>query len=299
MARDLQYSIGILPLLTFVIACGKIDAQGLPPAKGEGVEPAPALPQGSKVAVTEASEAVQSDTQTTGTTHAIRRAELSAKVSGPLVEVMFEEGDHVKKDQVVFRVDGGNTYLRVKQAQLAIETADFNLSSARRDLERNEKLARSGSISSAAFEVFQDKVDDATLQKSRAQLELRTAQQAASETVTRSPISGVVTTKERSVGESVSKDSTVVLIVEDISTIEVRARVAERSLAGLSVGAPMKIQIPGEKEEREVKVARISPAVDAQSRTAEVVAVLPNEDGRLKSGMLVRVSLSADAVETK
>jgi multidrug efflux pump subunit AcrA (membrane-fusion protein) len=58
-----------------------------------------------------------------------------------------EEGDTVEKGQILFQVDSSNEYLKVKQAQVAIDSAKLAEASAERDLARNKTLREAGSIS--------------------------------------------------------------------------------------------------------------------------------------------------------
>jgi multidrug efflux pump subunit AcrA (membrane-fusion protein) len=69
----------------------------------------------------------------------------------------------------------------------------------------------------------------------------------------------------------------------------------EGSLAGIQVGDMLQAQFTAMGFNREVKVARISPNVDAVTRTIEVIAELPNPDGALKAGMLAELAIDRDA----
>ena len=96
-----------------------------------------------------------------------------------------------------------------------------------------------------------------------------------------------------SVGDTVSMmPPTVVLIIQDISELEVHGRVPEMMLAKLQPGSPIRVRFPAVKQERTVKIERISPSVDPMTRTIEVVALVPNEDRSLKAGMLVELDFS-------
>ena len=123
------------------------------------------------------------------------------------------------------------------------------------------------------------------------------AERAASDTAIYSPIDGVVTAKLKSVGETVTMmPPTVVLVVEDVDRLELRANLPEKTLSTLAVGTVLKITVPTVGVTREVPVKRVNPTIDPRARTVEVVADVDNADGKLKVGMLVQVA-SNDAVK--
>lgn len=270
-------------------ACNNANAgAGLPPAQGSGAAAPPSLGSAS----TESSTAAADEPKTlsaVGTTNPIRSADLAAQAGGMIRKVYVEEGDRVKKSQVVFRVDSAAQGIEVAQSNVGLETAKSDLEAAQRDYKRNEGLFKSGAISEAALQDYKDKLTSAELSVRRSEVTRRNARQSAAETVVRSPIAGIVSAKNKSTGESVSKDSTVVLSIQDISELEVRARLPESALAKVRPGDPVRVRFQALNITRDVTLTRINPSVDAKTRTIEVVVVVPNPDEQLRAGMLVRV----------
>jgi multidrug efflux pump subunit AcrA (membrane-fusion protein) len=89
----------------------------------------------------------------------------------------------------------------------------------------------------------------------------------------------------------------IVLVLQDLSKLELRARMPERVLKNLAAGDPIEIHLPTLEEKRTVKIQRINPTIDARTRTVEIVAEVDNADGRLRAGMLAEVTLLDGAAD--
>jgi multidrug efflux pump subunit AcrA (membrane-fusion protein) len=118
------------------------------------------------------------------------------------------------------------------------------------------------------------------------------AQKALSDATVRSPFDGVVTAKLKSIGEMATMmPPTVVVTVQDQLVVELRVRVPERWLTQVRPGSVLHVRFDAIGVDREAKVARINPTVDARTRTIEVIAELDNPDLQLKPGLLAQVDL--------
>jgi len=276
--------IGLLP------ACSKTDAaKDLPPAN-----PSAAAPISSLLKTTARADATEPGRLTaSGSTRAVREADLSARASGTLVQLKVEEGDAVKKGQLLFQVDSRDAGLKVRAAKVGLQTAGNSLKSARDDLERKEGLAKTGSVTVAVLDNARLNVAAANLAVDRAKLALAEANKDAGNTLVRSPIDGVIVKKYFNQGEAVAANGAPVVSVADISELEIRANLPEGALASIKVGDQAKATFRSLNLARDVVIKRISPTVDVRARTIEVVYALPNPDGTFKSGMLVEVEVGS------
>jgi len=268
----------------------------LPPPNSSGAPAVPAVadPEGPEG---DAGSAHADALTGTGTLFPRAEAQLGPKASGVLSAVSVEEGDKVKKGQMLFRLEAGQAALSVKQAKTMLSAAEVGLRSAETDYKRTKELFDRGSVAPATFDQVQARYDNAKSAVDQAKVALSMAQKASSDTVVRSPIDGVVTAKLKSVGETVTMmPPTVVLVVQDVKVLELRARLPERSLSKLGTGTLLHMRVPALGIERTTPVKRVNPSIDALTRTVEVVAELDNADGKLKPGMLVEIDFGdADA----
>jgi HlyD family secretion protein len=195
-----------------------------------------------------------------GKLQAATEVKLSANVTGDLLELDAHEGDLVKKGQVLGRIDARRYTAQVAQqdANRASAAADVELEKVRvaqleAELARVERLAATGNASAAEVETAR-----ADLSAERARLQAaqeRVAQASASLSEARhslslttlvSPIDGVITKREKQVGERVrgsdlSED--VVMIISTLSKMEAKIEVGEHEVVYVKEGDPAEVEI--------------------------------------------------------
>ncbi len=282
-------TLSCLPL--FVSGCKKSSAaETLPPATGPGAPAMPSLP------TLQSSSPAEADTgnqmlRATGTTLALHQAELGPKASGVLAAVMVDEGDKVRKGQPLFRLEATNPALAAQQAQAALMQSKVGLSQAEIDYNRTKSLFEQGAVSPAVWDQARIGYDRAQVSVQQAQVGLSAARAVLGDTTVVAPFSGVVTSKRKNTGETVTMmPPTVVLVIQDLSKIEVRAKLAENALNRVHPSEVMKVHFPSLNIDKDVPIDRINPSVDPLNRTVEIVGVIPNADRTLKAGMLVEVT---------
>src|SRR5262245_13135653 len=217
-------SLGLSLLVT--AACQKHEGTGLPPPAGSGAPAPPAIPKLAELSsAAPEGPAAPTTAAWTGTLFARHEAQLGPKMSGILSQITVEEGDRVKKGQLLFRLDAAQSSLAVDQAKAGVETAQVGYDAAKLDFGRATELMQKGSIAPAAYDQSKAGHDRALTGLSQAKVALQQAQRALADAAIYSPIDGVVTAKLKSVGETATMmPPTVVLIVQDIQKLELRAR---------------------------------------------------------------------------
>lgn len=272
--------------------CHGQEGNGLPPPTGSGAPPSPVIPKLAEVAPKEAAEGVATpEAAWTGSLFARHEAQLGPKTSGVLSEITVEEGARVKKGQLLFRLETNQASLGVEQAKAAIASAQVNLDSAKLDFTRASDLVAKNAIAPATFDQAKAQFDRAQTMLEQAKVNLKVAERSVVDSAIVSPIDGVVTAKLKSVGETATMmPPTVVLVVQDVEHLELRAKIPEKALAQVREGSPLRMTIPTLKLTRDVPVKRINPAIDQRTRTIEVIADVDNKDGKLKVGMFAEVS---------
>jgi HlyD family secretion protein len=141
---------------------------------------------------------------------------------------------------------------------------------------------------------------DADIRQAQAQVDAAKARNQAAEVQLGyarilSPMDGVIAERPVYAGEMASPDKPL-LTVMDISRIVARANIPAEQLHYLKVGDPATIAALDFSEELKGKVSVVSPALDANSTTAEVWVEAPNPGGRFKPGASAQVSILADTV---
>lgn len=294
-------AIHVLAGLALLVAPGcKRDSSGkdeMPPAKGPGAAARPALPD-TRAPEQSKTPATPGSDRTTGTTEPIDKAEVAPSMSAIIDSIAVEEGQKVKKGQVLFRLRASDMSLRVDQARSAQKSSEVGLAAARVEYERMQRLLEKNAIEKAQFDRAKAQYDAAMAAVDQAKVGVSMARRGLGDTSVESPISGVVTHIPKNPGEMATMmPPTVVVVVEDQSKLKLRFRMPESSLANLAIGAPVQVKLEAIGEQREAKISWVAPTVDPRTRTVEYIAILDNADGKLKSGMLAVVTLSEAAGE--
>ncbi|MCY1012944.1 efflux RND transporter periplasmic adaptor subunit [Nannocystis pusilla] len=227
-----------------------------------------------------------------GTALPKQEAELGPRMSGTLATVDVEEGQMVKKGQVLFRLDARSTRLGVSQAETSLQGAQIARDNAKRELERQQQLAAKGTVAAAVLERAESAFNSAENGVSAATVALSMARRGTADSAVVSPIDGLVAHKFKDVGETVTMmPPTIVVVIQDQSVLEVRARIPEAALRLVHVGDQVTAHFSALGVSREAKVVRVQPTVDAATRTIEIVTDVDNKDGTLRPGMYVELEL--------
>lgn len=286
-----------LSLLSFGCKSGK-SGDGLPPPSGSGTPPPeiPSLASASAAGADDDSAAGDRHFSGTGSLVAEHRAELGPKFGGVIAKIAVDEGDTVKKGQLLFRMDSAQAQIAARQAAAAVAAAKVGLDAAELEYKRTKELFDRGSVPPATFDQVKAHHDAAQANLDQAKAALSMAGRNAADAAVRSPIDGVITAKLRSEGETASMmPPTVIVVVQDLDSLELRARLPERSLQGIKAGDSVKMHLPATGEDRTVSIKRVNPAVDPRTRTVEIVCSVPNKERTLKPGMLAEVSYELPA----
>lgn len=283
-------------ILLALSGCAKKELPKLPPAAGEGAPAATKIPTLKELDKSGPSVEKTIGTRAgTGSLQAVNYAALGPKETGVLATITVDEGHRVKKGQVLFRTDPVQAELAVDQAKAGLATLKVQQAQAQLDYDRTKSLRERGSVPEDVLDQSKARLDMVTSQIAQANAQVSMAQRHVSNSTVTSPIDGVVSEKRMNVGETATlMPPSVVLVVQDIDVLELRARLPETALKTVREGAQITVRFPATDETRPVTIKRIAPTVDVRTRTIEIVAEIPNSDHRLKAGMLAEVAYTGD-----
>lgn len=209
---------------------------------------------------------------------------VSAEVAGRVEWIGPKEGTLVRAgDRLVqLNADLLQTEFERVQAQTKYDQTEF---------ERQKGLVEGGAAPSRAL-------DEATtkLAVSKAQLEEVRARLARTRIV--APISGVLNDLPVEIGEYVQTGTAVADIV-DTATVKVAVEVPERDISFFSEGQDAEVlaDVKGRQISVKGKITFISELADSRTRSTRMEIMLPNEDGRLRSGQIVQARLTRQVLK--
>lgn len=214
----------------------------------------------------------------TAALQAENEAKLVSEVPGTVLELLVEEGAHVRKGQVLARVDADRSRLQLREAEA-------DLQRRKNDVERGEKLLARHLIPATTH-------DQATSDYAVRRAEVDLARVSVNKSEIRAPFDGVVTRRWVKRGQLLVANAPV-FDVADFSNLRADLRVPERDAAALAPGQPVKFKVDAlGTREFTAKIERVAPVVDRASGTVNVTVRVANSDGSLRPGLFSRMDVA-------
>ncbi|MDQ7038639.1 MAG: efflux RND transporter periplasmic adaptor subunit [Aquificota bacterium] len=237
----------------------------------------------------------------TGRIVADERAEISTRRSGYVVFVGADEGDLVKKGQLLLRIDPVEVRAEVEKAKSRLEQAKKVYDSAlakyrvaERTYIRFRRLLEEGAVTQQEFDEIEARfleakanLESAELQVEIARRDLMSAKSRVKYTEIRAPFDGYVVERNVDPGDTAFPGK--VLMVVEGRVYRVRVDLPERLMGSVRTGDLIKVRVDSLGKTLTAKVVEVRPSVDPGTGTFRVEALMEGEG--LKSGMFARVFL--------
>jgi cobalt-zinc-cadmium efflux system membrane fusion protein len=227
-----------------------------------------------------------------------RTVHIVPRTAGRVESVAVSAGERVKKGQVL-AVLSSQMLADQRSEQFA---AQKRLALARTTYAREKKLWEEKISAEQDYLQAQATLQEAEIaeQSARQKLVALGGTVGAGNDLTRfeirSPIDGIVTEKNLSVGEALKEDSAV-FSISDLSTVWVEAPVAVQNLAAINSGQKVTVRANAFTAEAEGKVAYVSSLLGEQTRSATARIVLANPKGLWRPGLPVTVEVVSDEAQ--
>ena len=245
-----------------------------------------------------------------------RRATVSSKVTGKVLEVFVEEGKAVRRGQVLARLDDSQirSALQVAQAQLAstqkVAAQDTaRLREAQLTLERRRQLLKEKVIGRAELDASEAEVESLRARIAVAEQQVKVAatqidaiQTDLSDMVVRAPFDGVAISKDAQPGEMISPVSagggftrTGICTIVDMSSLEIEVDVSESYINRVRSGQPVEAVLDAYPDWRiPAHVITTVPSADRQKATVRVRIGFEDLDPRILPDMGIKVSFLSE-----
>jgi len=181
-------------------------------------------------------------------------------------------------------LDTGEYDARVSQARGNLNNARAQLEIATKTRDNNLALVEKGFISKNALDNSASQYAAAKASVDAAQGALDIVLKSLNDTVSRSPISGLVSVRHVQPGEKVSIDSRLIEIV-NLQKLELEAAVPSSEIARVAIGQKVELAVEGLSRHFDGKVVRINPSTQAGSRSVPVYVQVANPQNLLRVGM--------------
>jgi membrane fusion protein (multidrug efflux system) len=277
----------------------------LPASAGWAQQPA-AIPVATLAAelrpITKATEFV-------GRVEAMERVEIRARVTGFLQDVLFKEGDIVKRGDVLYRIERDTFDAAAQQARGALLEAQGKYANASAQKARTEELVRTAAASRALLDERIAAETGAQGEVVIADANLKAAAVNLGYTEITAPIAGEIGRTKLTAGNVVGPDSGPLTVIVSQDPMYVTFPVSQREFLRFSEQEERRqrqqqlgIRIgfsDGSQYDQTGRINFVDVTVDRATDTVLVRGALPNPRGALIDGQLVRVSVESEKPEEK
>ena len=276
----------------------------------------------------------------TGRIEPVSKVEIKSKANGIIKELKVNAGDVVQQGQILAELDKDNLSARLRESRAALMNAESSLTAsqaeyrknqiesetpdvafARRNVERTETLFKKGLVSQqdlddarrpleqaenrqhvarSQLSVSQARISQAEAGVAQAKAAVERAEEELNNATIRSPIRGVVLSRDVEIGSPVSSilnlgaAATLVMVLGDISQVYVKGKVDEADIGLVRLDQPARIKVETFKDKQfEGRVTQISPMGAEKDNVVsfEVRVSINNPGGELRANMTANAEI--------
>jgi len=285
-------SLLVLILLTTLSGCSKNSPKSDEAATPEIVQIAP------EDLVTIHTNTFASGPSITGSIQPEKKADLRAEVSSVVLQVLKENGEKVKKGDLLVRLDDTSIRDSLHSAQEAERAASQSLAQTQRQLERLKTLRTSGMASMQSLDDAETKRNNAQSDLSAAKTRAVQARQQLQRTEIRAPFDGIVSERQVSNGDTAQIGKELIKVI-DPSSMRFEGLVSADAVAQIKLNQNVNFRIngyPGQIFNGVVK--RINPQANPVTRQVEVLVSFSDSTQPHISGLYAEGQVEVDSAAT-
>jgi RND family efflux transporter MFP subunit len=232
-----------------------------------------------------------------------RKASVASKGTGTLVFLGVDEGDQVKKGQVIARLEDSDVVATLQRTRENLRVAQADLNDAKRSLERMQILLKQDLVAQAEFDVAEARYQRVVATIDAAKFTVREAEVAVENTRIVAPFDGTVLKKNADVGEIVAplagaaSSKAAVVTIADMASLEVEADVSEANITRVTPNQSCEITLDAYPQQRYPGyVTKIVPTADRAKATVLVKIRFRQYDQKVLPEMSAKIAfLAADS----
>ena len=225
-----------------------------------------------------------------------RKAAVASKGTGRLVYLGVVEGDKVKKDQIIARLDDSDIKAELDQMKATLKLNEADLKESESNFNRQKELLKTGASTQADVDVAEANYKRVLASIDLAKAQVQGAEVAMENMLIRAPFDGTVLTKNADVGEIVAplaagaNSKAAVVTIADMSSLQVEADVSESNIEKILPNQDCEIRLDAYPDNPYAGyVAKIVPTADRSKATVMVKVGFKNYDKRVLPEMSAKV----------
>jgi membrane fusion protein (multidrug efflux system) len=263
--RQIAMTVSLISLLGLA-GCGK-GAAGNSPEK----EATAKMLLAPEDVLTVKTDALASGPSITGSIEPERRADMRAEVSAVVLAVLKENGDPVKRGDLIVRLDQTSIRDSLTAAEASSRAAEQAYEQAERQFQRMTTLQKTGVVSTQQVEDVEIRRNTAQSDRASARTRMVTARQQLERTEVRAPFDGIVSDRKVSAGDTAAIGKELVKVI-DPTSLRFEGLVSADSIGEVRAGQHVWFKIHGfSAEEFTGVITRVNPAANVTTRQVEVL----------------------------
>ena len=289
----LRKTMLVLAVASALVACSK---QGKDPKDAKADTKAVQLQLAPEDLLTVQSSSLASGPVITGSVQPERKADLRAEVSAVVLQVLKENGEAVKRGDVLVRLDETAIHDSLSSAEASARSATQALEQSERQLERLKTLRASGMTSAQALDDAEVRRNSAQSEVAAARTRVVQARQQLARTQVRAPFDGVVSDRKVSAGDTAAIGKEMLKVI-DPTSMRFEGRVSSDKVSQVKVGQPVGFRVNGYGEQEfRGTIKRIDFAANDVTRQVEVLVSFANATQPKVSGLYAEGRIESDTV---
>ena len=246
---------------------------------------------------------LSSTVSATGSLGAVTTVQVGTQVSGQVSAIYADFNDHVKRGQLLARIDPTLAEQGVQDAQAGLDRARAELSAAQADYSRNRPLYDSKVITATEFQGYDTKLRVARADLKSAEVTMQRARRNLGYTEIYAPIDGIVVERNVDVGQTVAASFSapqLFLIANDLSKMQILAKVDESDIGDIHTGQPVSFTVQSFADRTfhgTVKQVRLQSTTTENVVSYTAVVEVDNPGGTLLPGMTATVDFETGSAQ--
>jgi membrane fusion protein (multidrug efflux system) len=292
--RQVGLAVSVVISMFGLAGCGK-GASGNTPEK----DALPKMQIAPEDLLTVSSSALAAGPSITGSVEPERRADLRAEVSAVVLAVLKENGDPVKRGDLLVRLDQTSIRDSLTAAEASSRAAEQAYEQAERQFQRMSTLRQTGVVSTQQLEDVEIRRNSAQSDRAEAKTRVVTARQQLARTEVRAPFDGIVSDRKVSAGDTAAVGKELVKVI-DPTSLRFEGLVSADSIGEVKAGQHVWFKIHGfSTKEFTGVITRVNPAANITTRQVEVLVAFddakqqPNVAGLYAEGHVETRSTAA------
>ncbi len=235
-----------------------------------------------------------------------RKAAVASKGMGRLVFLGVVEGDKVRKNQIIARLEDSDIKAQLEQAKANLRLAQADAKDAENQYNRYKKLSASNSVTVAELEGTEARYQRVLAAIDVAKSMVTAAEVSLENTLIRAPFDGTVLTKNADVGEVVApmaasaSSKAAVVTLADMSSLEAEIDVSESNIEKIKINQLCTITLDAYPDKSyEGFVAKVVPTADRSKATVMVKVGFKVYDSRVLPEMSAKVTFLGESSKSE